>query len=73
MRLVSSDIFKNSLQGKTKKEYRQMSTMDTEKKKEEEEEEKAENNQIQKAKTTIFYHRNVNVKTKLVSNSTRNT
>ena len=59
MRLVSSDIFKNSLQGKTKKEYRQMSTMDTEKKKEEEEEEKAENNQIQKAKTTIFYHRNV--------------
>ena len=62
MGLVSSDIFKNSLQGKTKKEYRQMSTMDTEKKKkkEEEEEEKAENNQIQKAKTTIFYHRNVN-------------
>ena len=60
MRLVSSDIFKNSLQGKTKKKYRQMSTMDTEKKKEEEEEEKAENNQIQKAKTTIFYHRNLN-------------
>ena len=60
MRLVSSDIFKNSLQGKTKKEYRQMSTMDTEKKKKEEEEEKAENNQIQKAKTTIFYHRNLN-------------
>ena len=60
MRSVSSDNFKNSLQGKTKKEYRQMSTMDTEKKKEEEEEEKAENNQIQKAKTTIFYHRNLN-------------
>lgn len=59
MRSVSSDIFKNSLQGKTKKEYRQMSTMDTAKKKKEEEE-KAENNQIQKAKTTIFYHRNVN-------------
>lgn len=33
-----------------------MSTMDTEKK----EKEKAENNQIQKAKTTIFYHRNLN-------------
>ena len=30
------------------------------KKKKEEEEEKAENNQIQKAKTTIFYHRNLN-------------
>ena len=59
MRLVSSDIFKNSLQGKTKKEYRQMSTMDTDKKKKKEEE-KAENNQIQKAKTTIFYHRNLN-------------
>ena len=33
-----------------------MSTMDTEKK----EKEKAENNLIQKAKTTIFYHRNLN-------------
>ena len=33
MGLVSSDIFKNSLQGKTKKKYRQMSTMDTAKKK----------------------------------------
>lgn len=60
MRSVSSDIFKNSLQGKTKKEYRQMSTMDTAKKKKRKKEEKAENNQIQKAKTTIFYHRNVN-------------
>ena len=58
MRSVSSDNFKNSLQGKTKKKYRQMSTMDTAKKKKEEE--KAENNQIQKAKTTIFYHRNLN-------------
>lgn len=59
MRSVSSDNFKNSLQGKTKKKYRQMSTMDTAKKKKKEEE-KAENNQIQKAKTTIFYHRNLN-------------
>ena len=29
-------------------------------KKKKKEEEKAENNQIQKAKTTIFYHRNLN-------------
>ena len=50
MRSVSSDTFKNSLQGKTKKEYSKCQPWIQQKK----ENGKLENNQIQKAKTTIF-------------------
>lgn len=50
MRSVSSDIFKNSLQGKTKEEYSKCQPWIQQKK----EKGKLENNQIQKAKTTIF-------------------
>lgn len=56
MRSVSSDTFKNSLQGKTKEEYSKCQPWIQQKK----EKGKPENNQIHKAKTTIFYHRNLN-------------